>query len=189
MLLQQPQHLTVGPHCARRAQGTRENMACAFVTGLHRVTLQWLYSIASKAPPSPPTTYCFSTYPAVNANYRNPPLCRACAPYISSVFAGVYNLDLCLSACCTQPLPGCLLHHQFIRAGGDPAPEGRSMATPALRRHLGAAQRRSPPVNPPPGDASSYKEFSSTAQSLRAHALDKTLFVSFLTTVIYSSRR
>ena len=111
MLLQQPQHHTIGPHCARRAQGTRENMACAFVTGLHRVTLQWLYSIASKAPPSPPTTYCFSTYPAVNANYRNPPLCRACAPYISSVFAGVYNLDLCLSACCTQPLPGCLLHH------------------------------------------------------------------------------
>ena len=111
MLLQQPQHLTIGPHCARRAQETRENMACAFVTGLHRVTLQWLYSIASKAPPSPPTTYCFSTYPAVNANYRNPPLCRACAPYISSVFAGIYNLDLCLSACCTQPLPGCLLHH------------------------------------------------------------------------------
>jgi hypothetical protein len=92
-------------------KGQGKNVACAFVTGLHRVTLQWLYSIASKAPPSPSTTYCFSTYPAVNANYHNPPLRRACAPYISSVFAGIYNLDLCLSACCTQPLPGCLLHH------------------------------------------------------------------------------
>ena len=111
MLLQQPQHLTIGVHCARRAQGARENMACAFVTGLHRVTLQWLYSIASMAPPSPPTTYCFSTYPAVNANYRNPFLCCACAPYISSIFAGIYNLDLCLSACCTQPLPD---HSHFL---------------------------------------------------------------------------
>jgi len=35
---------------------------------------------------------------------------------------------------------------------------------------------------PPPGDASSYKEISSTAQG--AQALDKTLLVSFFTTVL-----
>ena len=33
---------------------------------------------------------CFSTYPAVNANYRSPQICRACAPYTPSIFAGMY---------------------------------------------------------------------------------------------------
>jgi len=113
-------------------------MARAFVAGLHRVTLQCGYTplCRSKAPPRPPTANCFSTYPAVNANYRSPPPCRACAPDISSVFAGMYNLDPYLLACCTQPLPGpsaCGLgpvpaygHRCFGYAEAQPAPSSRN---------------------------------------------------------------
>jgi len=38
---------------------------------------------------SPAPTLCFSTYPALNAIYCTPPLCRACAPYMPSVLPGM----------------------------------------------------------------------------------------------------
>ena len=50
------------------------------MAGLHRDTLQCLYVVLSRVR-TPVSTLCFSTYPALNANYCSPPLCRACAPY------------------------------------------------------------------------------------------------------------
>jgi len=84
MLPQQPQHLTTGRHCPRRAHGTRDNYG-PYLRGRppsRHVAVAIRRSVVSKDPPRPPNTNCFSTYPAVNANYRRPPLCRACAPYI-----------------------------------------------------------------------------------------------------------
>jgi hypothetical protein len=95
LLLQQPLHLTTCPHCAHRAQGTRENHGpCLRGRPLPRhVAVAIRRPFASEAPHAPPTANYFSTYPAVNANYRGPPFCCSCAPHIPSAFSGMYNFN------------------------------------------------------------------------------------------------
>jgi hypothetical protein len=79
-----------GPHCARRTHGTKENHGPRLRgrAPSRHVAVAIRRSVASKAPMRPPN--CFSTYPAVNANYRSPQICRACAPYAKTTFAGMY---------------------------------------------------------------------------------------------------